>query len=132
VLGACMSACSVFSTEPNYGCPPYGTKATSCVPTSPSGVLRVSLTGEGICAPQLPSLAAEGDPCGETDAFRGAACQSGLACVQLSGEAIPRCVKPCDVECGGGSDAGVPDRCATEANARCTGGRTCAIVGFCL
>jgi hypothetical protein len=140
VLGACMTSCNVFSTRPNFGCTPYGTSATSCVPTSPSGVVRVSPNGDGICAPQLPEARPEGEPCVETDAFRGAACLSGLICAQISGEAQPRCVKPCDLDCAGVADAAEPARCAAEANARCTGGRICtrvtatagAILGFCL
>jgi hypothetical protein len=140
VLGACMASCNVFSTQANFGCVTYGARETSCVPTPASGAVRVSANGDGICAPQLASPKSEGEACAETDAFRGAACQSGLLCAQISGEAQPRCVKACDLECVGGTDAGVPARCATEANATCATGRTCTrttgttgtIVGFCL
>ncbi|MBX5480378.1 MAG: hypothetical protein IRZ16_00815 [Myxococcaceae bacterium] len=139
VVGACVTACNVFSTEPNFGCPAYGTRATSCVPTPANGSRPVTNNGDGICMVQRANVKGEGEPCEEVDALKGAACASGLVCAQVSGQPQPICVKPCDLECAVTDGGTPPARCATEANATCTGGKTCtaangpgAVLGFCL
>jgi hypothetical protein len=137
IPGACLQTCNVFSTETNHGCADLGARQTSCVPTSPRGDLRVTASGNGLCIPQLPTVAAEGQACVETDPFRGAACATGLVCTQVAGEVLSQCVRPCDLECAGATP---PARCATEANATCPGGKSCvatsgttgAVMGFCL
>ncbi len=130
VPGACMQTCDVFSTthsaQDNYGCADLGGVATACVPTGPLGNLRVTPNGEGLCLPRMPTVASVGQPCAETDAFRGAACDSGLVCLQVDGASIPTCQQPCDLEC---ASATPPARCATQANATCSGTQTCTAVG---
>lgn len=140
VVGACMTTCNVFDPATNFGCPDYGTRKTSCVPTTASGVQLISASGDGLCIAQRELAAAEGANCVETDPLKGAACQSGLVCSQVSGAAQPTCVKPCDIGCVPGDGGALPARCSTEANATCGGGRTCsrisstsgATLGFCL
>lgn len=139
-VGVCLQDCSVFSTAPDYGCTALGSTPSSCVPTSPSGTQVVSTDGSGICIPQIANAAAEGQQCALTDPLEGAACQTGLVCTLIGGEANPRCVKPCDVGCIPSADGGTPDRCDTEANATCGAGQECtrvtgttgALVGYCL
>ncbi len=137
IPGACAQTCNVFAAGPNHGCADVGGRATSCVPTTLRGDVALSATGTGLCLPQLPSVAAEGQACSETDPLRGAACESGLTCTRVGGEAQPRCVKPCDLECSGENP---PARCATLSGTTCASGQTCTAVnsgaantaGFCL
>ncbi len=137
IPGACAQTCNVFAAGANHGCNDVGGRATACVPTTARGDVALSATGNGLCLPRLPSVAAEGQACSETDPFQGAACESGLTCTRIGTEAQPRCVKPCDLECSG---ANPPTRCATLQGATCSGGATCTVVnagtsntaGFCL
>ncbi len=144
VLGVCMGTCSVFTQGAGNGCTGYAdgglTAAASCVPVPADGRSLVSLDGSGLCIPQLASVAAAKQPCTETDSFRGAACATGLLCSSASVDDSARCAQPCDLGCIDKPDGGaLPARCATEANARCTGGTTCgkltsttgATLGFC-
>lgn len=139
VLGVCMKKCNVFDPMRST-CANVGTNATSCVPTEASGELVVSNNGEGICIPQRPTIAATGATCAETDSFRGAACGTAELCTSLEADEAATCTGVCDVECNPADGGTGPARCATEPNARCTGGKTCrrvtsttgARVGFCL
>jgi hypothetical protein len=85
-------------------------------------------------------VAALGDPCSETDPFKGAACASGQICTALSAETPALCTAVCDLECNPTDGGAGPARCTTEPNARCATGKTCrrvtsttgSRVGFCL
>lgn len=139
VVGVCAKKCNVFDAAKDT-CAPVGSYAASCVPATPDGTLLLSLTGDGICLPQQAAVAQPNAACSETDAFHGAACGDA----QLCGAAHPgdpaTCIQVCDVACNPSTDAGVPAACATEPNARCTGGKTCTRVtttsgarpGYCL
>ncbi|MBL8916712.1 MAG: hypothetical protein JNM17_38780 [Archangium sp.] len=139
VLGVCMKKCNVFDAM-KATCAPVGTNAASCVPTEASGELVVSNSGDGICIPQRPSINMIGEQCSETDSFRGAACGSAQLCTSVTADDSATCTGVCDVECNPADGGTGPTRCATEPNARCTGGKTCrrvtstsgARVGFCL
>ncbi|MFT3709272.1 MAG: hypothetical protein QM817_16655 [Archangium sp.] len=139
VLGVCMKKCNVFDTMKST-CGNVGTTAASCVPTEASGELVVSNTGDGICIPQRSAIAMPGDQCVETDSFRGAACGNAQLCTSLAADENATCTAVCDVECSPADGGTGPTRCATEPNARCTGGKACrrvtstsgARVGFCL
>jgi hypothetical protein len=134
VLGVCMKSCNVFDPVKSV-CAPVGGTPTSCVPTSADGRSVVTPTGDGVCVPQQPTVAALGQPCPQTDAFKGAVCDSAQVCAS-SGTADAVCTRVCDVDCGG---ANAPARCASEVNATCPAGRTCkritsttgATMGFC-
>lgn len=136
VVGVCMKSCDVFDAAKST-CANVGSRPASCVPTSASGESIVTLNGDGVCVPQQTTVGALGAGCAETDPFKGAACGSGQLCTSLSADAAPTCVAVCDLDCAG-DDA--PARCATEPNARCASGKTCARVtstlgatmGFCL
>lgn len=139
VLGVCMKKCNVFDATKNT-CANVGTTAASCVPTEASGELVVTPNGDGICVPQRPTIAAAGEVCAETDAFRGAACGSAQLCTSLDADTAASCTPVCDLSCNPTDGGTGPARCATEPSARCAGGKTCrrvtsttgANVGFCL
>jgi len=135
VLGACMKKCNVFDPAKKT-CANLGTTPASCVPTTADGKFTVSLDGSGVCIPQQTSVANEGQPCTELNAFKGATCATGLVCAGASATTAPTCVAVCDTAC---DDATPPARCATESGATCAGGKKCsaitsttgAILGFC-
>jgi hypothetical protein len=139
VLGVCMNRCNVFDPM-KATCANVGTSPASCVPTEASGELLVSLNGDGICVPQRPQVAALGQPCNETDPFKGAACASGQLCTSLNADEAAVCTALCDLDCNPTDGGTGPARCATEPNARCGSGKSCrrvttttgARVGFCL
>ena len=139
VLGVCMKKCNVFDPLKNT-CANVGTTVSSCVPTEASGELVVSNNGDGICVPQRAAIAAVGATCGETDAFRGAACASAQLCTSLDADTSATCTAVCDLDCSPVDGGTGPMRCAAEPNARCSGGTACrrvtsttgARVGFCL
>lgn len=139
VLGVCMKQCNVFDAMKNT-CANVGTTPASCVPTQASGELVVTNNGEGICIPQRATVAARGDACAETDAFRGAACGSAQICTSLDADTSAKCTGVCDLECNPADGGTGPTRCATEPSARCAAGTRCqrvtstsgARVGFCL
>lgn len=135
VLGVCMKSCNVFDPARST-CAPIGSAPASCVPTAADGRTSVTPTGEGVCVPQQQTISALGQPCSQTDPFKGAVCDSAQVCAAAptGGDAV--CTRVCDVECG---VAGAPARCTTEVNATCPAGRTCkritsttgATMGFC-
>ncbi len=145
VLGVCMNTCSVFTSGTNNGCANYVNGATntpaSCVPVPATGRSLVTLDGSGLCIPQKATVATAKQDCAETDPFRGASCASGQLCTAANTVTdSPKCAQPCDLGCVDKADGGaLPARCATEANARCSGGATCAkltsttgvTLGFC-
>lgn len=139
VLGVCMNKCNVFDPA-SASCANVGSTSASCVPTEATGELVVTLNGDGICVPQRAQVAAVGQPCSETDAFKGAACASGQVCTSLSADKPATCTAVCDLECNPADGGTGPARCATEPNARCASGKQCkrvtsttgARVGFCL
>lgn len=127
-VGACMTSCNVFTgTGPSYGCEPVGSTQTACVPTTAQGAEKISLTGDGFCAPVLGTPKTEGQACTQTDPMTGTDCASGLICTQLPGASQATCAKPCDVACVDTTGT-TPARCSSEANATCSGGKTCAAV----
>ena len=139
VLGACMKGCNVFDPARST-CANVGTNPSACIPTQASGELAITPDGEGICVPQRQTVAALGQPCGETDSFRGAACATGQVCTTLSADAPATCTQVCDLTCNPADGGTGPASCATEPNARCAAGTTCrrvtsttgARLGFCL
>jgi|CXWL01.1.fsa_nt_gi hypothetical protein len=126
VEGMCLKGCDVFDAAKNT-CAAVGSTAASCVPTGSDGHTLSSPDGKGICIPQQATIAAVGAECPPTDPYLGAVCGNSQLCLSTSSTAKPVCVEACDYECNA-SDAGVPSRCATEAHARCTGGKTCTRV----
>jgi hypothetical protein len=139
VLGVCMKNCNVFNAT-STDCANVGASATSCVPASADGQLSLSYNGDGICVPQQASISNVNARCGQTDAFRGASCGTAQVCSAFSIDVAPTCLAVCDVSCNPGDGGVAPARCATQRNARCTGGKTCraantaatARVGYCL
>jgi hypothetical protein len=140
VVGVCMKTCEVFSPTLST-CAPVGGAPTSCVPTEASGEGVVSLKGEGVCIPQQASITQQPYmACAETNAFRGAACNSAQLCAAMSADVNATCTPVCDLDCNPADGGTGPTRCATEPNARCPGGKACkrvtsttgSIVGFCL
>lgn len=121
ILGTCMTKCNVFD-QSKLTCPAVGPKATSCVPTDPTGTFTVSADGSGVCVPQQNTVAALGAPCTTSDPFRGAACATGQICTAVSSTAQATCMAVCDLTCAG---ANPPARCNTQPNAKCGGGKTC-------
>lgn len=132
-LGACMKTCNVF--DASQVCLPYGTNPSSCVPTGPTAGAFVSASGSGLCIPQQATVGQPNGACAEPDAFKGASCGSAQLCTAIDDDDAPTCIGVCDLDC---TLATPPSRCATEANARCTGGKACTFgtngssVGFCL
>ncbi|MFT3837664.1 MAG: hypothetical protein QM723_11780 [Myxococcaceae bacterium] len=134
VLGGCFHSCNVF--DPSSICQPFGSTPTSCVPTDPLGASLVTADGSGVCVPQNSTVASLDQPCGNTDPFQGAACNTNQVCATLDPTQPATCHALCDVDCSGSN---APSRCSTEANATCPGGKTCtrvtstsgAILGFC-
>ncbi len=135
VVGVCMKSCDVFSTTAGT-CADVGAVHASCIPAPADGRSLVSSDGTGVCVPQKETVAALGEACAETDAFKGAACASGLVCRVAAGSTTATCAQPCDVSC---AVASPPARCATEPNAACSAGKACqkvttttgANLGFC-
>jgi hypothetical protein len=108
VVGVCMNQCNLFSAT-EASCADQGGAKVSCIPVPATGDQPLTLDGQGLCIPQQAAVASEGERCGETDPFQGAACASGLVCFG-SGDAVPTCTRPCDLR---------------ESNAGCSGGQSC-------
>jgi hypothetical protein len=139
VLGVCMKSCNIFDSATS-ACSDVGAAPANCIPARPLGDLPLSTDGAGVCIPQQKAIAAKGATCPDSDPFHGATCGVGQICATQSGDDVNRCTALCDLSCSPSDGGAVPARCATQANAKCSDGKTCkqvvsnsgARIGFCL